>query len=66
MPVILDKQEESLWLSRDIGVSDLLGLCDSYPDEKIKAFRVSTAVNSTVVNKKVNNVPELMSPLNSL
>ncbi|WP_158799810.1 SOS response-associated peptidase [Pedobacter sp. L105] len=63
MPVILDKQEEALWLSKDITVQDLLSLCDTYPDEQMQSFRVSTAVNATVVNKVHNNKPELMLPV---
>ena len=65
MPVILDKNEEKLWLSKDLSVPDLLSLCDSYPDELMSSFRVSTAVNATMVNKTHNNKPELMLPLNS-
>ncbi len=66
MPVILDKHEENLWLSKDLSVPELLSLCDAYPDEQMESFRVSTAVNSTMVNKTHNNKPELMLPLNNL
>lgn len=66
MPVILDKNEESLWLSKDISVPELISLCDPYPDELMKSFRVSTAVNSTVVNKAHNNSPLLILPENSI
>jgi len=65
MPVILDRHEEALWLSKDISVPDLISLCDSYPDDAMKGYRVSTAVNTTVVNKSPNNLPELMEPINS-
>lgn len=65
MPVILDTHEENLWLSKDLSVPDLLSLCDTYPDEQMESFRVSTAVNGTVVNKQPNNKPELILPLNS-
>jgi putative SOS response-associated peptidase YedK len=65
MPVILDEHEEGLWLNKDLGVTDLLSLCDPYPDEQMDAYRVSTAVNGTVINKVHNNKPELMLPLNS-
>ena len=66
MPVILDKKEESSWLSQELSVTDLLNICDPYPDELMKSFRVSTDVNSTMVNKQHNNKPELITPLNSL
>jgi putative SOS response-associated peptidase YedK len=65
MPVILDEHEEGLWLNKDLGVTDLLSLCDPYPDEQMDAYRVSTAVNGTIINKVHNNKPELMLPLNS-
>jgi len=65
MPVILDKEKEHLWLSKDISVQELLGLCDSYPDEDMDSFRVSTAVNATVINKIPNNKPELLLPINA-
>jgi len=66
MPVILDRHEEALWLSKDISVPDLISLCDPYPNDAMKGYRVSTALNSTVVNKSPNNLPELMEPINSL
>jgi len=65
MPVILGAETEKLWLSKDLSVPDLLSLCNPYPDELMNAYRVSTAVNATVVNKAHNNAPELMMPLNS-
>ncbi|MBB5634324.1 putative SOS response-associated peptidase YedK [Pedobacter cryoconitis] len=39
MPVILDKNEESLWLSKDLSVEQLLTLCDPYPDDLMDSFR---------------------------
>lgn len=66
MPVILDKQEEQLWLSKDISVADLISLCDPYPDEQMSSYMVSTSVNSTVINKAHNNHPDLILPLNSI
>lgn len=65
MPVILDTNEEALWLSKDISIPDLISLCNPYPDDNMSAFQVSTSVNSTVVNKMINNNPGLIEPLNS-
>jgi len=65
MPVILDPNEEAPWLSKDLSVPDLISLCDTYPDENMASFEVSTSVNSTVVNKMINNHPGLIEPLNS-
>ena len=66
MPVILHKNQEDIWLSKDISVTDLISICEPYPDEKMHSFEVSTSVNSTVVNKAHNNHPDLILPLNSL
>jgi len=65
MPVILEKHNESLWLSKDVSPTDLIRLCNPYADEQMKAFRVSTEVNAAVIKGVINNRPELMMPLNS-
>lgn len=65
MPVILDKESEASWLSKDISPSELLSLCKPYADEMMDAFKVGTEVNSTVIKGVINNKPELVLPLNS-
>lgn len=65
MPVILNKHTEPFWLSKDISPTDLLSLCVPYPDEKMEAYPVSTAVNAAAIKGVINNKPELMLPLNS-
>lgn len=65
MPVILDKFNEPFWLSKEINPNDLLSLCRPYPDEKMNAYRVSTAVNAAIVKGVINNKPELTMPMNS-
>ena len=65
MPVILNKSEERLWLTKTLSPIELLGLCQPYPDELMEAYQVSTAVNATVIKGVINNRPELMVPLNS-
>jgi putative SOS response-associated peptidase YedK len=66
MPVILDKHDEKLWLSKDISTADLLSLCDTYPDEAMDYYRVSTDVNTAAIKTVPNNRPELIMALNSL
>jgi putative SOS response-associated peptidase YedK len=66
MPVILDKNAESLWLSKDLSTTELLSLCNPYPDVLMNSYQVSSKVNATVVNKEHNNHPDLILPLNSL
>lgn len=65
MPVILEQQDERLWLDKQLSPTDLLQLCVPYPDDKMKAYRVSTDVNAATVKGAINNRPELMMPLNS-
>jgi putative SOS response-associated peptidase YedK len=65
MPVILDKNSEAFWLSKDVPASDLLSLCKPYPDDQMEAYQVGTEVNSTVIKGIINNRPELMLPINS-
>lgn len=66
MPVILGRHEEKLWLSKDIKTTDLLSLCDTYPDEDMDCYRVSTDVNTAAIKAVPNNLPELIMPLNTL
>jgi putative SOS response-associated peptidase YedK len=65
MPVILRKDEEQQWLSSDVPLKDLVAMCDTYPDDEIQAYRVSKAVNSTVVKGVPNKGAELILPENS-
>jgi putative SOS response-associated peptidase YedK len=59
MPVILDPNEESTWLSIDLQEPDaVIPLLDAYPADRMEVFPVSTAVNSVR-----NNEPRLVEPL---
>ena len=40
MPVILNKNDEALWLSKDVAPEQLLQLLQPYPDELMHRFRV--------------------------
>lgn len=63
MPVILSREEEAIWLSKDLGTPDLLSLCKAYPDELMDCYRVDKAVNATVIKGVINNRPELMQAI---
>jgi len=65
MPVILNRFQEEFWLSKNVSPTDLLSLCQPYPDNLMEAYRVSTDINATVVKGVINNIPELMLPINS-
>lgn len=58
MPVILERNEEPLWLASDVDDPNaVLPLLDQYPEGKIEAFPVSTKVNNVR-----NNDPSLIEP----
>lgn len=61
MPVILPKEYEQAWLSKDVPVADLMKLLNPYPEDDMHKFRVSTDVNNVR-----NNHADIMLPLNSL
>lgn len=59
MPVILQEEEESIWLNRTITDPALLkSLLTPYPSELMEAYAVSTTVNSAQ-----NNGPQCIEPL---
>lgn len=65
MPVILERDDEKLWLDKQLSPGELLQFCVPYPDDKMEAYRVSSDINSTVVKGIINNKPELILPINS-
>ena len=58
MPVILSPEAEELWLDEDEPQEGLLSLLIPYKADEMKAFAVSTLVNSPM-----NNVPEVLNSL---
>lgn len=64
MPVILEQGQESLWLSKDISASELISICEPYPDDLMRSYRVSTDVNTAAIKSIPNNRPELIQPIN--
>jgi putative SOS response-associated peptidase YedK len=65
MPVILTKQDEANWLSKDLSSDQLLAICNPYPDDVMQSVMVSTAVNTAAIKGTPNNKQELILPLNS-
>lgn len=62
MPVILHKDEESMWLDRTIEDRRLLeGLLTPYPADAMDVYEVSAAVNSAQ-----NDGPECIAPVESI
>jgi hypothetical protein len=57
MPVLLQPQEERAWLASDTPLHELLACLQPYPAELMRAYQVSTLVNSTAVDG-----PELTTP----
>ena len=60
MPVILTKEEEKIWLTDGVPISDLLNLCDPFPEVEMDIYRVSKEVNNVR-----NNHCDLILPENS-
>jgi putative SOS response-associated peptidase YedK len=59
MPVILDRDEEALWLDSGVQEPDaVLPLLDAYDAAKLEAYPVSLAVNSVR-----NDSPDLIAPI---
>ncbi|WP_114937568.1 SOS response-associated peptidase [Mucilaginibacter endophyticus] len=60
MPVILSKEEESIWLKGGVPISDIMSLCDPFPEVEMDLHRVSKDVNNVR-----NNNSDLILPENS-
>ncbi|MFH1050217.1 MAG: SOS response-associated peptidase [bacterium] len=54
MPVIILPEERKLWLTEDIGSSDLAVLLKPYTSDSMLAYQVSDAVNSPGNNSPLN------------
>jgi len=57
MPVILSRSEEMEWIRASNHLSDVLGLLNAYPYEKMNAYPVSEKVNW-----KCNSDPSTLNP----
>jgi putative SOS response-associated peptidase YedK len=58
MPVILEPDDESLWLQDSTPMNRVLTMLRSYPAEKMHAYPISTLVNSPI-----NNTVEIIKPV---
>ncbi len=58
MPCILRKEDEQRWLNTSLPTEKVVGLLKEYPAGEMKAYEVSTLVNSPN-----NNVPEVIKEL---
>lgn len=47
MPVILEKAEQDRWLDPALPPSEVLGLLDPFPEDQMRAYRVSRDVNDS-------------------
>lgn len=61
MPVILEKEEEDIWLSPDINeASQLLPLLKTFPDDELEEWEVGVAARNSR-----NDYPEVIEPVKS-
>ncbi|MNK53039.1 hypothetical protein D3C87_719900 [compost metagenome] len=65
MPVILPRNREKMWLNKNISPTELLKLCEPYPDDLMESKRVSNRVNKVHKKDKPNNDVGLILPLNT-
>jgi putative SOS response-associated peptidase YedK len=59
MPVILDNDDEMIWLDDQFNTDKKMSILKPYPSEKMKYYPVSSLVNSPV-----NNNLEVINPIN--
>lgn len=57
MPVILEQNEEGVWLEED-DTDELQSMLDPYPAEQTDAYEITTAVNSPE-----NDSPDVIEPI---
>jgi len=58
MPVILDPEDETLWLQDGTPMNRILAMLRSYPAEKMDVYPISTLVNSPE-----NDTTEIIKPV---
>lgn len=66
MPVILSKENEKAWLSKDLSSDELVSICAPFPDELMTRHKVSKRINTVSKKTVINNDPDLIQPENSL
>jgi putative SOS response-associated peptidase YedK len=58
MPAMLQPQEEHAWLAADQPLGELLSYLRPYPAEMMRAYQVSTLVNSAAIDQQELIKPE--------
>lgn len=59
MPAILPPDREQDWIKMDIPPAEVVSLCNPFPDNEMKMYRVSD-----LVNKASNDFPEVLNQAN--
>ena len=59
MPVILNEDQEEMWLNPDIPVNEILKLLQPFPEKLMAAHSISPLISKKGVDK---NLPELIQP----
>lgn len=62
MPVILEKDSYSTYLNEETPLSEVLGMLESYPSEKMNAFEISNEV-SKIKNNHIKFLTPIDNPL---
>jgi putative SOS response-associated peptidase YedK len=58
MPVILEKDHETLWLDQNVEIREILSMLRPAPSQDLKAYRVSSMVNRGTVD-----APKIVAPV---
>lgn len=61
MPVFIAKEDEKAWLNRDLSQRDVLEICQPSQDPAMRAYTISKFLTTRNV---INNVPEVLHPMN--
>jgi putative SOS response-associated peptidase YedK len=61
MPVFIDKENEKVWLNRDLKKDDIMDLCKPFQDPSMRAYTISKMLTTRGINL---NVPEVKAPFN--
>jgi putative SOS response-associated peptidase YedK len=61
MPVFIDKEDEKVWLNKDLSKKDVLELCQPSQDPAMRAYTISKLLTTRNI---VTNVPQVLEPMN--
>lgn len=61
MPVFIAKEDEKVWLNRDLPLKDVMELCHPSTDESMRAYTISKMITT---RNTITNTPAVLEPMN--